>query len=182
MAAANPQASAIGIDIDDEVLERGARLANERGLADRVKFRNQDGLQVIGNYDLLIALGITHLWSDAGRALAHFPHLLNDRGKVVWGTGVYHTQPTEAVTAIFGELPTVEDLIRTTRSAGYDILYNESATQDEWDDFESRWRRGLGESGDPELEAFASERQTEYEDVYRGILGFHYLVLSKGSI
>jgi hypothetical protein len=57
-------------------------------------------------------------------------------------------------------------------AAGWRLEHVDTATLGEWDSFESSWRKGH----DP---AVAAERRREYTDVYRGRLGFCYLVLRR---
>ena len=54
------------------------------------------------------------------------------------------------------------------------------STLAEWDAFEAGWRAGLEASGDAEAVAFAAQRRREYEDGYRGAIGFSWLVLAPG--
>jgi hypothetical protein len=67
------------------------------------------------------------------------------------------------------------------------VLHLSTADQHEWDDFESSWRAGreqwlqahaLDERFD-EVTAKLDARLREYLTVYRGLLGFAYLVLAR---
>ena len=69
---------------------------------------------------------------------------------------------------------------RLRADGGFRIEHDEASTLAEWDAFEAGWRRGLEASADPEAVAFAAERRREYEDGYRGAIGFGWLVLAPG--
>ena len=58
------------------------------------------------------------------------------------------------------------------------IERDEVSTLAEWDAFEAGWRAGLEAATDPEAVAFAERRRREYEDGYRGAIGFSWLVLA----
>jgi hypothetical protein len=69
--------------------------------------------------------------------------------------------------------------------AGWRVTSVSEASQREWHDFESRYRAGREQWAqahpeDPRAAPLAAEmtaRREEYETVYRGVLGFAYLVL-----
>ena len=91
---------------------------------------------------------------------------------------------------MFGEsvLPLAE-LVAMATGIGWKVLSLSTADQREWDEFESTWRLGRQEwlltqhAGEAsERVAAEVERQlTEYVGVYRGVLGFAYLVLARGD-
>jgi len=58
------------------------------------------------------------------------------------------------------------------------IERDEVSTLAEWDAVETGWRSGLEMSGYPEAVTFAQKRRREYEDGYRGAIGFSWLVLA----
>jgi hypothetical protein len=107
---------------------------------------------------------------------------------VLFGDGVWESPPTEAARKLFGDdvLPEPE-LQRLVAAAGWRVLARSVADLHEWDEFEDAWRAGreewrLAHAGDPRAAAVAAElaeRLTEYVDVYRGVLGFSYLVLTR---
>jgi hypothetical protein len=73
---------------------------------------------------------------------------------------------------MFPAVQPLNSVVAEARDAGWHVEHLDTATQSEWDGFESRWRKGH----DPHV---AAERLREYQDVYRGQLGFCYLVLRR---
>jgi cyclopropane fatty-acyl-phospholipid synthase-like methyltransferase len=179
LVAANPDSTGLGIDNDAELPERGRRLAEDRQLRSRVKFEVADAKSADGIYDLIVSIGSTHIWGSEPDALRFFSEHLTPGGKLLFGSGVYNDIPPLEIKDIFGELPTYAGLQNIVGNAGFTIINADRASLQEWDDFESTWRRGLEESNDPEIQAFARERSQEYEYGYRGILGFCYVVARK---
>jgi hypothetical protein len=67
------------------------------------------------------------------------------------------------------------------------VIHLGEADQREWDDFESTFRAGrrewlLANAGDPrapEIREWLDTRERQYVEVYRGLLGFAYLVLAR---
>ena len=71
-----------------------------------------------------------------------------------------------------------DGLLQVARATGFEVVYAERSTQEEWDDFEESWRAGVEAAEDPVLRLAAVERERDYRDGYRGVLGFAWLVLA----
>jgi SAM-dependent methyltransferase len=178
----------IGVDIDAALLERGRAAAAARGQDDRVKFVQGRVAEWSEPADRLLCIGAAHAWGGARRALPALARLVSPGGRVLFGDGVWESPPTEAARKLFGDdvLPEPE-LQRLVAAAGWRVLARSVADLHEWDEFEDAWRAGreewrLAHAGDPRAAAVAAElaeRLTEYVDVYRGVLGFSYLVLTR---
>jgi len=77
--------------------------------------------------------------------------------------------------------------VRLARAADWQVLHLSTADQREWDDFEATWRRGrqqwlLNHPHDdrgPDVQDTLDAQLKEYVEVYRGVLGFGYLVLGR---
>ena len=90
-------------------------------------------------------------------------------------------------TGLFGEqvLP-LAGLLEACRSAGWRVIHMSVADQREWDDFESTFRAGRQEwllahaadSRAADVRDWLDARERQYIGVYRGVLGFAYLVLA----
>jgi SAM-dependent methyltransferase len=72
-------------------------------------------------------------------------------------------------------------------AAGWRVIHFSEADQREWDDFESTSRAGrqewllanAGHPRAPEIREWLDTRERQYVSVYRGLLGFAYLVLAR---
>lgn len=178
MLIANPDATGEGYDTDKNLINRAIVSAVKYGIQDRVTFHCADATTAAGEFDLIICIGVTHIWGDVASTQKFLQPLLTPNGKILFGTGIWLKPRSSELKEIFGDLPTSEELVNTIRTTGFNSIYTKPASLDEWDEFETRWRSGLETSGDAELIAFAEERKREYEEGYRGVLGFEYVVLT----
>ena len=177
-----------GVDTDERLLRRGREAAAARGLSERVAFVNARAQEWREPADRVLCIGAAHAWGGARRALPALARLVSPGGRMLFGDGVWSSPPTEPARELFGDdvLPAPE-LARLITTAGWRILQRSPASLEEWDEFEATWRAGreewrLAHAGDPRAAAVAAElaeRLTEYVDVYRGVLGFSYFVLSR---
>ncbi|HUA12627.1 MAG TPA: methyltransferase domain-containing protein [Solirubrobacteraceae bacterium] len=178
----------IGVDIDPAALDRARWLAATRGLEGSVSFQSAQAESWDRPVSRLITIGTAHAWGDGGRALGNLANLLAPGGRMLFGEGCWERTPTDAAAALFaGDVLPLGDLICAARSAGLRVLHMSTADQREWDEFESTWRAGReewllanrnhGDSGTERAELDA--RLDEYVSIYRGVLGFCYLVLAR---
>jgi cyclopropane fatty-acyl-phospholipid synthase-like methyltransferase len=180
--------TAVGVDIDAGLLQRGRGAAAARGLEDRVTFVEARAEEWHEPADRVLCIGAAHAWGGARRALPALARLVTPGGRMLFGDGIWESPPTEPARELFGDdvLPEPE-LHRLIVAAGWRVLARSRAELDEWDAFENAWRAGreewrLAHAGDPRAAAVAAQlaqRVTEYVDVYRGVLGFTYLVLAR---
>ena len=107
---------------------------------------------------------------------------------LLFGDGFWKRDPGTSAVEIFGtEVQTLADLVRLAHAAGWQVRHLSEADQLEWDDFETTWRLGrhrwLAAHPDDavaaKLRGELRDGVEEYLDVYRGVLGFCYLVLSR---
>jgi cyclopropane fatty-acyl-phospholipid synthase-like methyltransferase len=188
VAGRDRSGTAIGVDIDAGLLARGRAAAAARGLDDRVTFVQARAEEWHQPADRVLCIGAAHAWGGTRRALPALARLVRPGGRVLFGDGIWESPPTEPARELFGDdvLPEPE-LHRLVIAAGWRVLSRSRAELDEWDAFEDAWRAGreewrLAHAGDPRAVAVAAElaeRLTEYVDVYRGVLGFTYLVLTR---
>lgn len=184
-AAARTAATATGVDTDPAGLDRGRRAARERELA--VTFVEQQAGEWRGTADRALCVGSSHALGGSHAMLSRLADIV-PRGRVLVGDGCWESPPTPAAHAIFGDdvLP-LTDLVTACGDAGWQVLHLSTATQQEWDDFESRHRAGprewlLANPTDPRAERVKAEhdaREREYLTAYRGVLSFAYLVLAR---
>jgi SAM-dependent methyltransferase len=176
------------VDTNAGLLRRGRAAAAARGIVDRVTFVHGRAEEWPDPADRVLCIGAAHAWGRARRALPALARLVTPGGRVLFGDGAWESPPTEAARELFGEdvLPEPE-LHRLIVAAGWRVPSRSLAELDEWDEFEDAFRAGreewrLAHAGDPRAAAVAAElaeRLTEYVDVYRGVLGFTYLVLTR---
>ncbi|KAL2111160.1 hypothetical protein VUR80DRAFT_208 [Thermomyces stellatus] len=182
-ALSGPDVKATGIDIDQDLLGRAKRNAEERKIT--AEFVQQRGADFRGTADRAICLGSSHVLGGTRAMLSRLAEIV-PRGRVLVGDMFWERPPTEEAKAIFGDeaLP-LADLAALCREAGWEVLYLTTADQREWDDFESCHRAGprewlLENPEDPAAADVREEmdrREREYLTVYRGVVGYAFLVL-----
>jgi cyclopropane fatty-acyl-phospholipid synthase-like methyltransferase len=185
--AKTPTSLGIGVDKAEWALARGRTLAIDHGVSDRITFVAQDASSWGESADRVLCIGASHAWGGTSRALRGLLQAVRPGGRVLYGDGCWEQPPTTAASQLFGEgILSLSGLVDEAIDAGWRILHLSSADQREWDEFESTWRMGrenwlLSNSADrrvPEVRAELDERLREYLTVYRGLLGFVYLVLA----
>ncbi len=180
-------ASAIGIDTDEQVLQRGRDNAQQRGLADRVTFVAGDAAGWGNQCERAICIGAAHAWGGTTNALRRLHEIVKPGGRLLFGDGCWERPATAAAAAIFDDVLPLGEIVRAVISTGWRVLHLSTADQREWDEFESTWLAGPQEwlLANPELPEAAAERARldgrllEYVESYRGVLGFCYLVLGR---
>jgi SAM-dependent methyltransferase len=195
---AAPGATGVGVDVDEEDLARGRANARARGLAERVRFvRESAAGSALGPADLVLCLGASHALSDApppehtAAALHALRRLVTPGGRVVLGEGFWQRPPTpdelsgmwpDTSAAEFHDLAGLVDL---TVDAGFRPTWIESASQDEWEQFESGYQADVEEwlAAHPDHPAAQETRdqvdshRSTWLRGYRGLLGLAYLTL-----
>lgn len=184
-AATRTGAKATGIDTDPTGLDRGRRAALARGVD--VTFAEGAADSWHGTADRALCVGSAHTLGGSEAMLARLAEIVPS-GRVLVGDGCWTAPPTPAARTLFSDdvLP-LADLATACRETGWHVLHLSTADQREWDDFESRHRAGprewlVANPSDPraaEVRAEHDAREREYLTVYRGVLGFAYLVLAR---
>jgi len=192
LLAAEPSATGVGVDTDEEAIERGVANAKQRGLADRVNLVHADATTWSGHdADVVIAIGSSHAWLGTTGVLEAAAGHLRPDGRLLLGEEIWEGPPTPAaLTALaaqqddYSELGPLVDL---AINSGYRPLSIATATMDEWDAFESGWCAGRerwllanpdADDAD-EVRAVVDEHRDGWLHGYRGILGFAYLTLAR---
>lgn len=175
-----------GVDTDPPALERGRRRARELGLDRQVRFVQEDAAAWTGTADIVLCVGSAHAFGGTRPALDRLARVVPPGGGLLFGDGCWAAEPTDAALEIFGTqvLPRAQ-LLGECRAAGWRVNHLSTASQEEWDDFESSFRAGrrewvLAHASDPraaEVRQWLDTREREYVEGYRGVLGFAYLVL-----
>ncbi len=195
---AAPAAEGVGIDINAEDLARGRALAERRGLADRVAFVEESALGTDrGPVDAVLCLGSSQalcdpeLPYDPAAVLRELRRLVRPGGRVVLGEGFWERTPTEAELAGMWPGATTDDhfslgaLVDLAVEAGFRPAWIETASAEEWEEFESGYRYDtevwLAAHPDHPLAAETRERvdrqRSTWLNGYRNVLGIAYLTL-----
>jgi cyclopropane fatty-acyl-phospholipid synthase-like methyltransferase len=196
--AAVPSATGLGIDTHEPDLTRGRENAKTRGLSGRVTFVNESGIRMSrGPADLVLCLGASHALSGAEPpkhtegALRALRRLVTPGGRVLLGESFWQRPPTAAELAAMwpgttaGELPDLAGLVDLAVDAGFRAAWTETASLDEWEEFESGYQADeeewLAAHRDHPLAAETRQRVDEHRSYwlrgYRGVLGLAYLTL-----
>lgn len=186
--AKTPTSHGIGVDTAEWALARGRALAIEQGVSDRVAFVAAEASTWAESADRVVSIGASHAWGGTLKALRGLMHVVRPGGRMLYGDGCWDRAPTSAASKLLGDgVLSLSAIADEGIDAGWRILHLGTADQHEWDEFESSWRRGREEwsLSNPddrrvqELRAGLDERLREYLNVYRGVLGFAYLVLGR---
>ncbi|MFV0132068.1 SAM-dependent methyltransferase [Streptomyces sp. HMX87] len=195
---AAPGATGVGIDLDEEDLDRGRANAEARGLAERVRFvrESADGTDR-GPADIVLCFSASHALSDArppehtAAALRALRRLVKPGGRVLLGEGFWQRPPTEEeLSAMWPEASASEHhdlagLVDLAIAAGFRPAWIETANNDEWEHFESGYQADaeewLAEHPDHPQAEETRERVDRHRDMwlrgYRGVIGLAYLTL-----
>ncbi len=196
--AAAPDATGLGLDTDEGDLTRGRDNAKARGLADRVTFARESGVGTTrGPADLVLCVGASHALTEVqppghtAAALRELRRLVTRGGRVLLAEGFWHRTPTEAElagmwpgtsAAEFGDLASLVD---RAVAAGFRPAWIETATLEEWEDFESGYQcdeeEGLAAHGDhpmaTEIRSQVDRHRSFWLRGYYVLLGQAYLTL-----
>lgn len=195
---AAPEATGVGVDLGTQDLARGRANAVQRGLAGRVEFAEESGHgSARGQADLVLCLGASHALSGAPapqlftEALAALRRHVNPGGRVLWGEGFWQRPPTPAELARMWPDASIDDhtdlngLADLAVAAGFRPAWIETASQDEWEEFESAYQADAEEwlaarPADPQADAVrcrVEEHRAAWLTGYRNVFGIAYLTL-----
>ena len=189
---AAPGCECVGVDSDPALLARAREAAAPRGstrTTPAVRFVEADATAWAELAEVVFCIGAAHAWGGAPAALRALRDRVLPGGRLLFGDGCWPHAPTPAADAIFGpQVLALEDLHDAARAAGWRVHACSLATLGEWDAFEGSFRAGRErwaathpeDRRAPAVRAEMTARRTEYEDIYRGVLGFAYLVLAAG--
>ena len=189
--AASPSATALGIDRDMALRERGAANAVARALAGRVQFRAELPDPRIASADVVICVGADHIFGTQHDALRSLHELVVPGGRLLVGTGFWEQTPSREQAAALGatpeELRSLADLINLAMSAGFRVLDVRTASRREWEQFEfgylADWEEWLmdwsSDAGAVDIVTRANDHRNGYLRGWRDVLGFAYLILGR---
>ncbi|NLU68322.1 class I SAM-dependent methyltransferase [Streptomyces sp. HNM0574] len=193
-----PTATGLGLDLDEDDLARGRAEARTRGLAERVRFVRESAVGTRrGPADLVLCLGAGQALSDAtppghtAPALRALRRLVAPGGRVLLGEGIWQRPPEQAELAQMwpgaraAEHHGLAELVDLAVAAGFRPAWIETASRDEWEEFESGYRADVeawlaAHPGHPQAEetrARADRHRAAWLRGYRDVLGLAYLTL-----
>ena len=185
----SPGARGTGVDLDAEASAAAWELARAAGLDDRASFEVGDAAHWLGaaersaEIDCAVCSGGSHAFGGSDgllAALAASP----GAGIALVGDGLYAgspdgTAPDGGVVEMLGSLVVgMDDYERRATKAGWQVLWSDRSSLDEWDAFEGGWTDAVNALGTPEAAAFAREREAAY-GLYRGVLEFGWFLLGR---
>jgi SAM-dependent methyltransferase len=192
-----PGATGVGIEINTDDVARGRDLAHRRGLADRVEFVEESAVGTErGPADLVLCVGsghaLTETPADFAGTLRELRRLVAPGGRVLYAEGFWQRTPTDAELARMWPGATGADhtdlagLVEIAVGAGFRPVWTETATEDEWEQFESGYQADLEEwlAAHPTHPDAAARRQkadshrASWLGGYRNVLGMAYLTLA----
>jgi SAM-dependent methyltransferase len=167
-------------------------------VASRVEFAEESAVGTSrGPADLVLCLGASHALSEAeppehtAAALRALRRLVTPGGRVLLAEGFWERPPADAELAAMwpgasaAELRDLPGLVDLAVEAGFRPSWIETASQQEWDDFESGYQSDVEEwlasHGDHPLAGRTREQADQHRARwlrgYRGVLGLAYLTL-----
>jgi len=196
--AAVPGAIGTGIDVNAEDLVRGRQAALDRGLGSQATFIQESATATSrGPADLVLCVGASHVLSEAKpprhttEALHSLRRLVTPGGRVFLGEGFWERPPTEAEIASMwpgiaaGDHHDLAGLVGLAVSAGFRPEWIETASLDEWDEFESGYLADVEEwlvtHADHPLAEETRKKADDHLSIWlrgsRGVMGLAYLTL-----
>nr|WP_296071420.1 class I SAM-dependent methyltransferase [uncultured Actinoplanes sp.] len=189
--AAAPAASGTGADIHGPDIARAHAGAAARALSDRVSFIEGPAEAHAGAADVVISIGAYQAFGTISDALPVLRELINPGGVLLFGAEFWERPPTADRLAGMWPGASADDctdlagLVDEAVTAGFRPLRIETATTNEWEEFESGLAADvedwlLANAGHPDA-ASVREKLDAQRDVWlkghRGLLGFAYLTL-----
>jgi SAM-dependent methyltransferase len=183
VARAGVGATGTGVDDDDAALARGRAEAGD----ELVEFIAADAASWPGPCERALCIGAPHAFGGTVQALRRLAEVVPPGGRLLYGDGLWDQAPGPDAIKFFGRTTlALPGLLEACRAAGWRVIHFSTADQREWDDFESTHRAGrqewlLANPGHPragEIRDWLDMRERQYVNVYRGVLGFGYLVLA----
>jgi cyclopropane fatty-acyl-phospholipid synthase-like methyltransferase len=195
--AAAPGATGTGVDINRDDLDRARHAARSRGLAERAAFVEESAVGTRrGPADVVLCVGSSQALTDVQppehlpTALRALRELVADDGRVLLGEGFWQRTPTAAELSGMWPGASPDDhtdlrtLVDLAIEAGFRPEYVETATLEEWEEFESAYQadvevwlaRHPGHPLAAETRARVDRHRSQWLH-YRGVLGLAYLTL-----
>ena len=188
---AAPRAHGVGVDIRGPDIARGRENAAQRGLADRAAFIEGSAADHASKADAVINCGAYQAFGTIPQAFKALRALVNPGGRVLFGAEIWDRTPTERQLAAMWPGTTLDtclylpDVVDAAVAEGFRPLRIQTATRDEWEEFESGLAAGaeewlLANQDHPEAGQVRDRLDAHLSIWLRGhydVMGFAYLTL-----
>ncbi len=137
-----PQARGTGIDVYAPDIERARRNAAGRGLADRATFVAGSAADHAASVDVAVSIGAFHAFGTVTEALAALAERTNPGGRLLFGAEFWVRPPTPSELATMWPDASADDCVDLATlagqavAAGFRLLSVETASLNEWEEFE----------------------------------------------
>jgi SAM-dependent methyltransferase len=195
IVAACPGARGVGVDKHGPDVARARANAATRRLDDRVTFVHGLAADHAEAADVVLNVGAHHAFDGLAEALQTLHGLVEPGGRLLFGAEFWEVPPTPERLAHLWPGTTADDctdlagLVDAAVAAGFRPLRIETATRDEWEEFES------GYAAEPEEWLAANPGHPAADDVraqldahrdiwlrgHRDVMGFAYLTLARSG-
>ena len=188
---AAPQANGVGIDIHGPEVARGRENAEKRGLSSRVSFIEGPATDHASPADVVINCGSYQAFGTIPAALKALRTLVKPGGLLMFGAEIWDRTPTDEQLANMwpgmaaGDCLYLPDVVDAATAEGFRPLRIQTATRDEWEEFESGVAAGseewlLANADHPEADQVRANLDRHRSMWLRGhydVMGFAYLTL-----
>ncbi|HEX6499888.1 MAG TPA: class I SAM-dependent methyltransferase [Micromonosporaceae bacterium] len=186
-----PESTADGVDVSGPALDRAARAATARGVADRLSLHRTDatGFPVGERYHLVCCVGVAHVFGGLRSTVDAARRYLRSDGLILVGDGFWDRSPDAAALAGLGaraeDLRDLAGTVAELGATGCVPVYGHVSDADEWDEYEWSWSGtlaswALDNPTDPDASDALAAATTHLEGWlggYRGVLGFVTVLL-----
>lgn len=191
VVAAAPGASGAGVDLHGPDVARGRAAAEARGLSDRVSFAEGPAEAHLRAADAVLNIGAYQAFGSVDDALRVLRGLVGSGGVLLFGAEFWERPPPPERLANMwpgaspGDCTDLAGLVGKAVAAGFRPLRIETATPDEWEEFESglatdveEWLLAHPDHPDAgTVRAKLDAQRAMWLTGHRGVLGFAYLTL-----
>lgn len=188
---AAPGARGVGVDLHGPSIARGRASAESRGLSGRVAFIEGSATDHTTVAEALISCGAYQAFGAVPEALRALRALVTPGGVLLFGAEIWDQTPTEQQMADMWPGITLQaclylpELVDAAIAEGFRPLRIETATQAEWEDFESCYAAGaeewlLANPNHPEagqVQYRLDRHRSIWLRGHRHVMGFAYLCL-----
>jgi cyclopropane fatty-acyl-phospholipid synthase-like methyltransferase len=179
----------VGIDIREHACDRARKKMARHGLDERIEIVHSNAAEFAFEkdaYDVAACVGATFIWGGYRETIRAMKMAIRPGGNLVIGEASWKRSLMPPQYALSEKFLTEDQLLKTTREEGFDLLSVVRASQDDWDRYESANWRGLlhwlqenpHHSERQEVIDHLHQSQEEYFQYGREYLGWAVYILS----